>query len=117
MFRCIMAVLLIISILSCHSTRKIKSAISSMDTVKTAVTDTLKADTAAINEAIYKGVQSKRINFSTFSAKMKVEYVNKDGKGPDLTVIARIKKDSAIWLSINATVFSYEAFRVLVTPD
>jgi hypothetical protein len=26
-------------------------------------------------------------------------------------------KDSAIWLSINATVFSYEAFRVLITRD
>jgi hypothetical protein len=28
-----------------------------------------------------------------------------------------MQKDSVIWLSVNATVFSYEAFRILVTPD
>jgi len=28
-----------------------------------------------------------------------------------------MEKDSLIWVSINATIFSYEALRVLVTPD
>jgi hypothetical protein len=28
-----------------------------------------------------------------------------------------MQKDSIIWISVNATIFSYEALRVLITPD
>ncbi len=117
MVRCIAVLAFSILIFSCQSTRKIKSAISAVDTTQAVLVDTSKTDSTAYIKSIYNEVEKNRIDFSTFSGKMKVEYVDKEGKKPDLTVIARIRKDSAIWLSINATVFSYEAFRVLVTPD
>lgn len=76
-----------------------------------------KADSVKFVQEVFNKFRATKIEFKTFSAKIKVDYTDKDGKGPDLTVVARIQKDSMIWLSINATVFSYEAFRVMITPD
>lgn len=103
---------------SCRSTRKIQSAITPIDTVQAVIIDKGKADSAAFIRNVHTGIQNNHIDFNTFSGKIKVEYWDtKNGKGPDLTVVVRMRKDSAIWLSINATIFNYEAFRVLVTPD
>lgn len=113
----ILMVALSVGIMSCHSSRKIKSAIPAIDTTKAVIVDSTIVDSAAYIRTIYSGVQKNLIDFRTFSARIKVDYMDKNGKGPELTVIARIKKDSAIWLSINATLFSYEAFRVMITPD
>jgi hypothetical protein len=102
---------------SCRPTKKITTAISKKDTAQVILVDSLKRDSMVFIHNVLDQLQKNRIDYKTFSAKMKVEYTDKEGKGPDLTVFARIIKDSAIWLSINATVFSYEAFRVLITPD
>ncbi|MBC8035252.1 MAG: DUF4292 domain-containing protein [Chitinophagaceae bacterium] len=117
MVRFVMLLLLATGFFACQSTRKIKSAIAAIDTTHATRVDTTKTDSLAIAETIFREVHKNRVEFSSFSAKIKVEYADKNDKAPDLTVIARIKKDSAIWLSINATVFSYEAFRVLITRD
>lgn len=101
----------------CHTTRKIQTAIAKKDTAQVVIVHDNKADSVKYIHDILTRVEKNRIDFKTFSAKIKVEYTDKDGKGPDLTVFTRIIKDSAIWLSINATIFSYEAFRVLITPD
>lgn len=106
---------------SCRPTKKIQNALAKKDTVVVksppVVVPDNKADSLALITSVYEKVKSRRIDFKTFSAKIKVDYSDKAGKGPDLTVFVRIKKDSAIWLSINATVFSYEAYRVLITKD
>ena len=102
---------------ACHSTRKIQTAIAKKDTAQTVIVADPKADSVQFIRDIFAHVQKNKINFKTFTAKIKVEYTDKNGKGPDLTVFTRMVKDSAIWLSINATIFSYEAFRVLITPD
>lgn len=102
---------------ACHSTRKIQTAIAKKDTTQAVIVADPKADSVQFIRDIFSQVRKNRIDFKTFSAKIKVEYTDKSGKGPDLTVFARMVKDSAIWLSINATIFSYEAFRVLITPD
>lgn len=102
---------------ACHSTRKIQTAIAKKDTAQAIIVADPKADSVKFIHDIFSQVKKNRIDFKTFTAKIRVEYTDKDGKGPDLTVFARMVKDSAIWLSINATIFSYEAFRVLITPD
>lgn len=101
----------------CKPTRKIQTAIAKKDTARTVIVRDARADSIAFIRKVYTQVKSRKIDFKTFSAKMKVDYSDKDGKGPDLTVFVRMQKDSVIWLSINATVFSYEAFRVMITPD
>lgn len=102
---------------SCRPTKKIQTAIARKDTAKTVIVHDSKADSLQLIRKIFNQVKNRKIEFKTFSAKIKVDYSDKDGKGPDLTVFVRMEKDSVIWLSINATVFSYEAFRVLITPD
>ncbi len=104
-------------IFSCRPTRKIQTAIAKKDTASALIVHDSRADSIKFVHDVFEKIKNQKIEFKTFSAKIKVEYVDKNGKGPDLTVFARIQKDSAIWLSINATVFSYEAFRVLITPD
>jgi hypothetical protein len=90
---------------SCRPTRKIQTALTKKDTTRRFV------------QKVFSKVRSRKIDFNTFSAKIKVGYTDKEGVGPDLTVFVRMRKDSVIWLSINATVFSYEAFRVMITHD
>lgn len=109
-------ILLAVVATGCRTTRKINSVIAPKDSTKLVVNDP-HADSMRNIHAIIEGINRNHIDFKTFSAKIKVDYWDKDGKGPDLTVFVRIQKDSAIWLSVNATVFSYEAFRVLITPD
>jgi len=103
--------------ISCSTTKKLNTAISKKDTAQVVIVKDPHADSMQFIKNVYNQIISKKIDFNTFSAKIKVDYWDKDGKGPDLTVFARIKKDSIIWLSINATIVSYEAFRVLITPD
>ena len=57
------------------------------------------------------------IDFKTFSAKIKVEYQDSKGKQPDVTAIVRIIKDSAIWISLTASILNIEVYRVLITKD
>jgi hypothetical protein len=71
---------------------------------------------SSISNTLFKNYKN-RIDFNTFSGKIKVDYWDKDGKGPDLTVFLRMKKDSIIWISINASLLSIEVFRVMITPD
>lgn len=104
-------------VFSCRPTRKIQTAMAKKDTAQTVIVNDGRADSIKMVQEVFNSVSTRKIDFKTFSAKMKVDYTDKEGKGPDLTVFVRIQKDSLIWLSINATVFSYEAFRVLITPD
>lgn len=112
--------LLIVSvcvITSCRTTRKINTAMSKKDTTQMVVIKEVHNDSLDMVKKTLQDLQANRIDFNTFSAKVKVDVWDKDGKQPDLTVFIRMQKDSAIWLSVNATVFSYEAFRILITPD
>lgn len=104
-------------VVACGSTRNIKTAIAKKDTTQLVVVKDGHADSMQFIRDVYAGIRNNTIDFTTFSAKVKMDYWDKDGKGPDLTVFIRIQKDSVIWVSVNATVFSYEAFRVLITPD
>ena len=119
--KCLVPIMFFVTLMfafGCRPTKKIQTAITKKDTTRPViVTDNSAADSIKYVQEVFKKVKSHRIDFNTFSAKIKVDYTDKDGPGPDLTVFVRMQKDSIIWLSINATVFSYEAFRVLITRD
>ncbi|WP_082037874.1 DUF4292 domain-containing protein [Flavihumibacter solisilvae] len=109
-------IIIALAAIGCRTTKKINTVISKKDSAQIVLVDS-RADSLRMIDTLMMGVEKNRINYQTFSAKMKMDYWDKDGKGPDLTVFIRMRKDSLIWVSINATVFSYEAFRVLITPD
>ena len=70
---------------------------------------------SAIKELSY--LQANRIDYLTFSAKIKIQYQDKNGPQPEGNAVLRLYKDSAIWVSLSGSILNLEAFRVLITPD
>jgi hypothetical protein len=104
---------------SCRSTKKIQGVIGKRDSLQVPVVDPSvdrKADSIKFIQQIYTAIDSNRIDFNTFSAKVKVNFEGKDGKKSDFNANIRLYKDSILWISINA-LLGIEAFRVLITPD
>lgn len=100
---------------SCHSTKSINKAIAPKDT--SAITSHSAEDSILFIRKALGDIKEHHIDFNTFSAKVKVEFENSKGKRQDLNAVVRMIKDSAIWMSLSATVFNVEAFRVLITRD
>ncbi len=101
-------------LMSCRSTKKLQTAINKKDTTSIV---TINKDSLKNIENAMDNVHKHYIDFNTFSAKIKVQYEDSKGKQPDVNAFVRIKKDSLIWVSINATFLNIEAFRVLVSKD
>ncbi len=102
---------------SCRTTKKINQAIAPKDTTAVAIVNTSAADSVKMVHEIIQKLQSHYIDYKTFNAKIKVEYEDNKGKLPDLTAVVRIYKDSAIWISISATILNLEVYRLLITKD
>jgi Domain of unknown function (DUF4292) len=102
---------------SCRSTKKLQTAISRKDTQLVITPAPATNDSLKGAYDILKSLKKNRINFTTFSAKIKVEYEDYKGKQPDFNAFVRLYKDSVLWISINATFLSIEAFRIMITKD
>ena len=115
MFRSFFIFLMLIAILaSCRSTKKITSAIAKKDSVELQGSRAKEDSIRFINET-FQQLKMNRINFTTFSAKVNVDYKT-DDKNYDVNVFVRMYKDSVIWISVNA-IFGIEALRVFITRD
>ena len=107
--------ILVGTLVSCRSTKKIGTAIAKKDTIQLAMADA-KADSAMFINTLLSDIAANRINFTTFSGKMNIDYRGGDDKNYDVNAVIRMYKDSAIWISANA-VLGIEAIRLLVTKD
>lgn len=108
---------LVLLLLSCRSTRTISKAVTKKDTtVKVVPPVKNSADTQQLIRTTMQQLQSNRINFQTFNAKVAVDYKGTDGKGYGVNANVKIHRDSAIWVSVNA-ILGIEAMRLLVTKD
>lgn len=74
------------------------------------------SDSAKSVRATLQNIQQNRISFTTFSSKVKVEYRDDKNRNLEFNAFLRMKKDSAIWVSIIAAL-NIEAYRVIITPD
>lgn len=114
---CIWLVALIL-LSSCRSTRKIQTAIARKDSTSITVADStpVKVDSALFIKETLAKLNASRIDFTTFSAKINVDYQGADGKKYDVNANLRMYKDSIIWISITA-IFGIEGLRAIITPD
>ena len=104
-------------VFSCSPAKKaITSAISQKDMV-VVLKDSGDNEALIFANTVKENFKNNQINFSTFSAKIKVETEDAKGKNPDLTAVIRMVKDSAIWLSLSATFLNVEVFRLYITKD
>src|SRR5688572_7483813 len=102
---------------SCRSTRKIRTAIAKKDSVQVApLPGRSGEDSAAFIRETMSKMQAGKIDFTTFSAKINVDYQGTDGKKYDVNANLRMYKDSAIWISITA-IFGIEGLRAYITKD
>lgn len=113
---CIVA-LLSVSIFSCRTTRQINKVIAPKDSTVVKVNNRSAADSLLVISNTMNNLRQQHIDFKTFNAKIKVDYQNNKGKQPDITAIVRIIKDSAIWISLTATILNIEVYRALITKD
>lgn len=73
-------------------------------------------DSIAFIKNTYQELLKQKIDFTTFSAKVNVNYVDGDNKSYNVNAFVRMYRDSAIWISINA-IFGIEAMRAFITKD
>lgn len=119
LMRTTVVLLFIISLLaSCRSTRNIQTAITKKDTVAVVVTpeDHSHDDTVTFIRQALAGLETGKINYTTFSAKLDVDYEGGDGKKYNVNANLRMYKDSVIWISITA-IFGIEGLRAYITKD
>ncbi len=102
---------------SCRSTRKIQTAIAKKDTVNLIrVPHQTGEDSVAIIRENYNKLKAQEISFTTFSAKIDVDYVGGDGKKENANAILRMYKDSVIWVAVTG-LFGIEGLRAYITKD
>lgn len=103
---------------SCRSTRKIQTAIVKKDTAIAApvVRDHSGDDSLNFIQSHFDSVWSNRIDFTTFTGKIDVEYTDDEGKRYNVNAHIRMYKDSAIWVSITA-ILGIEGLRAYITRD
>ncbi|HEX8461556.1 MAG TPA: DUF4292 domain-containing protein [Segetibacter sp.] len=110
---------LCIVVIACRPATKLQKAVYSFpksDTlpVVVAVDNKPVASEPAVKD-VYKKLIAGKVNFNTFSAKIKVGLSSKEGKD-EATAYIRIKKDTVIWISVRGPL-GIEGLRVLVTAD
>ena len=102
---------------SCRSTKTIQTAIAKRDTIRTVPVADPKVDSMRFIKNVLDTVRKNYItDYQTFNAKIKVAFEGNDGKHNDVNAFIRLKKDSVIWITVNA-LLGIDAFRVLITPD
>jgi hypothetical protein len=111
----ITSLILLIAFVSCRSTRQITTVVAKKDSA-VVVINPAESDSAKSVRATLDKINQKHISFTTFSSKVKVEYNDDKNRRLDFNAFVRMKKDSAIWISIIAAL-NIEAFRVMITPD
>lgn len=110
----------VVLLASCGPTRKvqrIENSISKKDTTATVIVKPQEPviDSFSIVKHIVEGLEKQKIDFNTFSAKVKLNYEGKD-EGDQATAYIRMKKDSVIWISLTGAL-GIEGFRLLVNKD
>ncbi len=101
---------------SCKTVKKINTAIAPKDSVLIS-SQVHIADSSEFAAGVMQSLDNNNITAQTFSAKIKVEVTDAQGKQPDITAVVRMIKDSAIWMSLTATFLNFEFYRVLITKD
>ncbi len=114
--RLVLALLFIVFLFSCRSSKKLQSAVTNKDSVITLLVNPAESDSVKLLHDALDKIASNTIQYNTFSGKIKVDYKDTRQRKYDFNSFVRIRKDSAIWISISA-ILGIEAFRVLVTPD
>lgn len=113
-------VFLVIITFACSPAKKAQKIQDTVLKVDTTAVVAVSAETkkpgegCSAKDVLHKVLKDK-LYFTTFNAKVRVGYESKEG-GDEATAFVRLKKDSAVWLSLRGAL-GIEGFRVLITKD
>lgn len=99
---------------SCKSKQKIVPAVTSPESIS-AIENKAKENTPAARNLI-RHLKENEFNFTTLSLKTENKAELNGGEAQEFNATIRIKKDSAIWVSINA-LLGIEVVRCMITQD
>ncbi|RYZ25909.1 MAG: DUF4292 domain-containing protein [Chitinophagaceae bacterium] len=120
MKRILLVLAVVCLFVACRSSRAIGRAVGKKDstttTTRTILPDAPKTDTQQHIQTTLAQLQKNHIAFTTFNAKLGIDYKGTDGKGRDVNANIKMYRDSAIWVSVNA-ILGIEAIRLLITKD
>lgn len=68
-------------------------------------------------DSLQKIVINDLLDYQSFSAKIKIVSKQNDKANTDVTATLRMIKDSAVWVSLTATLLNVEVYRILITKD
>ena len=110
-------IIFLYSVNGCRPAKKLQTTVNKNDSGSVSVSASPSDNSISVAKKILKSLHKNEINYKTFSAKIKVEYEDDNGKQPDFNAFVRLQKDHLLWASLNATFLNIEAFRVLISPD
>src|SRR5690606_15264955 len=103
-----------ISTSSCTSAKKLTKAMEKKDSIP--IAKSTREYSLKYAAGILDTLENGRIDYTTFSAKIDVDYVGGDGKKESVNANLRMYKDSLIWVSITG-LFGIEGMRAHITTD
>ncbi|MBX9782888.1 MAG: DUF4292 domain-containing protein [Chitinophagaceae bacterium] len=106
----------VLSAASCRSTKNIHKVIEKKDTVAAPVNAPVPTHDDTVRSIHEVLSNYKQIQYTTFAAKIKVEYYNSKGRQPGFVANIRMRKDSIIWISLSNDL-GIEGFRVMINAD
>jgi hypothetical protein len=111
------ALMALLATVGCRTSKKITKIMTTKDTTAVVITNRSAADSIAMVKQSMADLMQRRIDFKTFSAKIKVDYEDSKGKQPDVNAYVRIFKDSLMWINIRLAFLDVDLLRVLIRPD
>lgn len=99
---------------SCRPAKKVQKLETAINKKDTSNVQT-EIDSMVFAKNVIGKLRDKRIDFNTFSGKIRFSYKGKDEEN-QATVYLRMKKDSIIWISITGAL-GIEGVRLMVNPD
>jgi outer membrane biogenesis lipoprotein LolB len=104
---------------SCHPAKKIQAVIPKKDTTvapETAKSEQAKKDSIAFIKQTFSRITDNIIEFTTFSAKIDLDYEDGEGKKTNVNAHLRMYRDSLIWISLTGPL-GIEGLRILIDRD
>lgn len=105
-------------LVSCRHSRQIARPVFTVaDTTRVMeAPDSAAVEAAAFSSKLRSGILKNRIDYTTFSAKLKIDFENDKQRQQNVSTNIRMQKDSVIWISVSAPIIG-EVARAVITPD